>query len=313
MADSKDRGGDGLKASFVFVRHGDPLPLDWMSRHPGWVKFPATLVPRPTPRPVVPSAAWDRAGTNETAGYGPTSRPVSVGAPVVQRRRVPVHRLPTGGPRDAEDPVAAYLRISRTAGEAASQYRASMSGRPGTSGQAQGDTIPANSYFLAQAEGPSAEEEFGPTGRSRSFQESLNSDLYNNAFQALREIDPGNKEIAGPFIRAPDWVPSDADVAKIEAALSAARASAAGAIPTASNSAPSPALPGAGPTRDILSNPELDSILRGTAAQTNAINNDAKSDANYPNKVGHVFDKPEHALDPVLRRNCSPTPVDNFM
>lgn len=97
-------------------------------------------------------------------------------------------------------------------------------------------------------------------------------------------------------------MPSDADVAKIEAALSAARASAAGAIPTASNSAPSPALPGAGPTRGILSNPELDSILRGTGAQTNATSNDAKSDANYPNKVGHVFDKPEHALDPVLRQ-----------
>ncbi len=120
MADGKSRGANEIGTPFVFVRHGDPLPLDWMARHPGWIRFPATLVPRPTPRPVVPSAPWDAAGAGEAAGYGPTSRPVSVGAPVVRRRRVPVHRLPTGELRDAEDPVAAYLRISKAMDEVAS-------------------------------------------------------------------------------------------------------------------------------------------------------------------------------------------------
>jgi hypothetical protein len=37
---------DDLNAPFLFVRHGDPLPNEWMARHPGWVKFPATMVPR---------------------------------------------------------------------------------------------------------------------------------------------------------------------------------------------------------------------------------------------------------------------------
>ena len=72
MADGTGRGANDIKTPFMFVRHGDPLPLDWMARHPGWVKFPATLVPRPTPRPVVPGRAWDAAGAGEAAGFGPT-------------------------------------------------------------------------------------------------------------------------------------------------------------------------------------------------------------------------------------------------
>ena len=121
MADGKD--SNAIAVPFVFVRHGDPLPVEWMARHPGWVRFPATLVPRPVPRQVVPGAAWDVAGAGEPSGFGPTSRPVSVGAPVVRRRRVPVRRLPTGR-RDAEDPVAAYLRISKAMDGAASAYLA---------------------------------------------------------------------------------------------------------------------------------------------------------------------------------------------
>ena len=129
MADGKGRESNGIKVPFVFVRHGDPLPVDWMTRHPGWVKFPATLVPRPVPQRVVPGTAWDAAGAVGSAGFGPMSRPVSVGAPVVRRRRVPVHRLPTGGPRDAEDPVAAYLRISKAMDGAASTYLAAERAR----------------------------------------------------------------------------------------------------------------------------------------------------------------------------------------
>ena len=50
--DDHGRLGPGdLQTPFLFVPHGDPPPLDWMARHPGWVKFPATMVPR---RP----AAW---------------------------------------------------------------------------------------------------------------------------------------------------------------------------------------------------------------------------------------------------------------
>jgi hypothetical protein len=35
-----------LRVPFVFVPHGAPMPLEWMAEHPGWVRFPATFVPR---------------------------------------------------------------------------------------------------------------------------------------------------------------------------------------------------------------------------------------------------------------------------
>jgi hypothetical protein len=39
-----------LVVPFIFVPHGCPLPVEWMAEHPGWVRFPATMVPRdPTP------------------------------------------------------------------------------------------------------------------------------------------------------------------------------------------------------------------------------------------------------------------------
>ncbi len=63
--DDHGRPGPGdLQTPFLFMPHGDPLPLDWMARHPGWVKFPATMVPR---RPAV------RAGTGAQAHARPAA------------------------------------------------------------------------------------------------------------------------------------------------------------------------------------------------------------------------------------------------
>ncbi len=63
--DDHGRPGPGdLQTPFLFVPHGDPLPLDWMARHPGWVKFPATMVPR---RPAA------RAGTGAQAQARPAA------------------------------------------------------------------------------------------------------------------------------------------------------------------------------------------------------------------------------------------------
>lgn len=58
------RGSGDLQTPFLFVPHGDPLPLDWMARHPGWVRFPATMVPR---RPTA------RAGTGAQAQTRPAA------------------------------------------------------------------------------------------------------------------------------------------------------------------------------------------------------------------------------------------------
>ncbi|MCW3474313.1 AHH domain-containing protein [Limobrevibacterium gyesilva] len=46
---------DSLDTPFLFVPHGAPEPIEWMARHPGWVKFPAVMVPRGS-RPDSPAA-----------------------------------------------------------------------------------------------------------------------------------------------------------------------------------------------------------------------------------------------------------------
>ena len=144
MADGKSRGVDELKTSFMFVRHGDPLPHEWMARHPDWGKFPATRGPRPVPRQVVPGTAWDAAGAGEAAEYGLTSRPVSVGAPAVRRRRVPVHRLPTrAGSMDIRDAIGAYREASGTIDRAASAYLASAPGSCGATEHVPAGHVPA--------------------------------------------------------------------------------------------------------------------------------------------------------------------------
>jgi hypothetical protein len=41
-------GFDDLRIPFIFVPRGAPMPREWMAAHPGWVKIPATFVPRRT-------------------------------------------------------------------------------------------------------------------------------------------------------------------------------------------------------------------------------------------------------------------------
>ena len=40
--DTKKPGFGDLESPFLFVPHGVPEAVEWMRRHPGWVKFPAT-------------------------------------------------------------------------------------------------------------------------------------------------------------------------------------------------------------------------------------------------------------------------------
>lgn len=128
MADDKP-GSSEAKAAFMFVRHGDPLPTAWMAAHPGWVKFPATLVTRP-------AGATGRARPDgvQSSGYeaepgsleGGTARPVAMGVPMVQRPglrnrgRPPRYPGRFGADDDqggSEDPIAAYLRVNGSLAE----------------------------------------------------------------------------------------------------------------------------------------------------------------------------------------------------
>jgi hypothetical protein len=50
MASDSDPGPnttDSIQAPFVFVRHGDPWPEEWLREHPDAVRIPATFVPHP--------------------------------------------------------------------------------------------------------------------------------------------------------------------------------------------------------------------------------------------------------------------------
>ena len=47
-----DRPGfHDLVTPFIFVKHGDPDPVEWKRANPGWVSFPATFVPHKRPIP----------------------------------------------------------------------------------------------------------------------------------------------------------------------------------------------------------------------------------------------------------------------
>ena len=54
MQEWDDQPGD-LRVPFIFVPHGAPDPVEWKAAHPGWVRFPATFVPR-KPQPDGPAA-----------------------------------------------------------------------------------------------------------------------------------------------------------------------------------------------------------------------------------------------------------------
>ncbi len=120
-------GSNTLRVPFVFVKRGDPLPTEWMARHPGWVKFPATLVPR-DPAPVdtiTPGQAYSRPAEADpdSVPIG-MERPVAAGAPTSVGRfgrrtggRPPQYPRGFGAEPGAvgnEDPVAVYLRMSKT-------------------------------------------------------------------------------------------------------------------------------------------------------------------------------------------------------
>ncbi|HTR16619.1 MAG TPA: hypothetical protein VMI52_06255 [Acetobacteraceae bacterium] len=110
MPDSRPDDPDALQSPMVFVRHGDPEPTEWMARHPGWIKVPATMVPRAAPK----AAAMPSSGVEPASWPGGT--PAAMGAPVPARRPGRMTRggsppNPAGGPNGPRDPVATYQRI----------------------------------------------------------------------------------------------------------------------------------------------------------------------------------------------------------
>ena len=99
---SDREGPNEFRVPFIFVPHGHPEPKEWMARHPGWVKFPAVMVPRAEldQQPASPAAAWPPA----VPAPMPASLPMQ--GPVAEVAAVP------------ETPPASELLIDGMAAEA---------------------------------------------------------------------------------------------------------------------------------------------------------------------------------------------------
>ncbi len=128
MTEERD-GPDTLRVPFIFVKHGDPEPREWMARHPGWVKIPAVMIPRRSrhhPANGGPNPTFDAAPARPVTAAVPDEEQWPLGKPVAATLRRAMSRLHPGGqpPRypgglgappgspGSGDPVAAYLRAS---------------------------------------------------------------------------------------------------------------------------------------------------------------------------------------------------------
>ena len=122
MSDGSDNSGrpgpDDLQTPFLFVPHGAPEPVEWMRKHPGWVKFPATFVPH------APAAVRMIPGTNRPwpldkrgqpwprSRFGQPLRPLDEYPPGV---RAPGERY-TGPIADPDEAVRGYMKLMAEGG-----------------------------------------------------------------------------------------------------------------------------------------------------------------------------------------------------
>lgn len=132
MTSSNRHYAEEEQVPFLFVPHGQTPPADWLARHPGWISFPATLVPRREGNP----------GDGNDTARGPESSHQSSGQSKRGRPELASLRLsafstspdgigfPSIGATDG-DPIAAYRTINRVFDNPlASTVAASDSGTP---------------------------------------------------------------------------------------------------------------------------------------------------------------------------------------
>ncbi len=201
-----------LVVPFIFVPHGHPLPIEWMREHPGWVRFPATFVPR-DPAPGESGPQWNAQIDFADAPAAATSD------------------SPAARSIDDYDTTAAALRAWRKA-------QATMADPMGAAGmrrvadvqpQAQSRTYAGIANELlgipsAKAQGAEEEETTrrGPGGRGLSPAEELRLDRYEIATRTLRELEPNNPQLES--VSDPSHVPNEAWVERLEVEARAAMA-----------------------------------------------------------------------------------------
>ncbi len=99
MVDERD-GPDTLQVPFIFVKHGDPEPRDWMARHAGWVKIPAVMIPRNSrhhPANGGPYPTFHAPPVKPAAAAAPDAEDWPFGKPVAATLRGTMSRIRSGG------------------------------------------------------------------------------------------------------------------------------------------------------------------------------------------------------------------------
>jgi rare lipoprotein A (peptidoglycan hydrolase) len=114
-----------LRIPFVFVPHGNPLPLAWIAEHPDYFSVPATMVPHGTrPPPPRGDGCGDPLETAPPPAQAPADRwgrPMCPLSDYPPGERAPGEGGAPGGPTSVsvEEAAAAYLRMEAVFGNPA--------------------------------------------------------------------------------------------------------------------------------------------------------------------------------------------------
>lgn len=110
---------DALRVPFIFVPHGDPLPMEWMAEHPDYFTVPAVMIPR-TPdgsrRPWAEIQALLRGDAEAWRQEALRGAPEPLPSPPAEPMPAPPANAigaPSRGLAVSADPVGAYLRMAK--------------------------------------------------------------------------------------------------------------------------------------------------------------------------------------------------------
>jgi hypothetical protein len=176
-----------LVVPFVFVPRGHPPPTEWLAAHPGWIRFPATMIPR-EPAPGESGPQWSVQ----------IDFPGEPGAVPASAATEPATAVAAGGSAGIQQ-VACVRPAPALGTPDFAQFAPRLPG-----------------FQIAQAEEPTKEEGWrsAPNDPARDPAEELRLTRFNAAIRQLRELEPQNQQLS--FIRDRDKVPDEAWVEALE-------------------------------------------------------------------------------------------------
>ncbi len=205
---------DTLSTPFMFVPHDDPEPLEWMQAHPGWVKFPATMVPRPSPEQLAPHSASEPSRPRPRfSGGSPWDVPAGMRSP---GEGVPHDPAPPDAELSLSDFVATYNHASRLIGAPPLTPPAPAEPPDFFGGMGRGAAellgIPA---ARAQPVEDEPSRRGAPDPADPEPAEALRLQRFGAAMRAIRAVEPDNPQLT--YLATPEFIPDEATVERVEA------------------------------------------------------------------------------------------------